>query len=141
MVLQRADRLIVNDDDIQLEIALRSFTYLERAAILPELGAAIDGAGGWMLDRRQLSASSLELSVEVQVQALPEVYAALLASGLELTRDSHRLLAERCNCCMHLPRRRGPLSVLSVRVEVHFLSDPDRLVDVAPLLLAGTATA
>lgn len=131
---------IVNDDETKLEIPLQSFTYLERTAILPELGAAIDGAGGWMLDRRQLSADSLELCVEVQQQALPEIYGALLASGLELTRDSHRALAERCNCCMHLPRR-GTTSILTVRVEVHFLSDPALSVDTAAQILGGGAVA
>ncbi len=76
-----------------------------------------------MRDRRQISAIAVEMSFEVQQQSLPEVYGALLGSGLELSRESHRLLAERCNCSMHLPRRRGTSSIMALHLEVQFLAD------------------
>ena len=125
----------------QPQIHLQGFTYAERASLLPELGAAIDAAGGWVLDRRSISAGAVELHVEVQLQALPEVYGALLATGLQLTRDSHRALAERCNCSMHLRPRRGVSSLLLIHAEVHFLSGPTHPLDLSRLLLMGVATA
>ncbi len=131
----------MNDDEIQTELQLQSHTYLDRVALLPELGAAIDGAGGWMLDRRQISAVAVEMSLEVQQQSLPEVYGALLSSGLELSRESHRQLAERCNCCMYLPKRRGASSILTLHIEVQFLADPHQAADVSRLLSLGAATA
>ncbi|MGI4758030.1 MAG: hypothetical protein ACRYGF_14405 [Janthinobacterium lividum] len=136
-----ADKWIVNQDEIQTEFHIQSFTYLERGALLPELAAAIDGAGGWMLDRRQISANAVEMNLEVQQQCLPEVYGALLSSGLELSRESHRMLVERCNCCMHLPNRRGVSSILTLHVDVVFLSDPQHATDIASLMTVRSATA
>ena len=125
----------------QPQIHLQGFTYAERASMLPELGASIDAAGGWVLERRSISADALEMHLEVQIQALPEVYGALLASGLQLTRDSHRTLAERCNCSLYLRPRRGVSSILLIRAEVHFLPDPPQPLDLSRLFLLGVATA
>ena len=94
-----------------------------------------------MLDRRQISAVAVELSLEVQLQSLPEVYGALLSSGLELSRESHRVLAERCNCCMYLPRRRGASSILTLHLEVQFLPDPQGRAEAPPMFSLRPATA
>ena len=131
----------MNDDEQQPEILLQGFTYLDRIALLPELGSAVDAAGGWILDLRSLSATTAELRLEVQQQALPSVYGALLGSGLELTRDSHRVLAERCNCGMHLSSRSVQSSILTLRVEVHFLAEPQQPTEISRLILMAAATA
>jgi hypothetical protein len=138
---QIADRRKVSNEENQPELNLRSFTYQERSHLLPELGVAIDMAGGWVMERRSLSADALELQLEVQLQALPEVYGALLGSGLEITRDSHRALAERCNCSLHLRPRRGVSSILLMRLEVNFLPDPPQPLDMSWLTMRSTATA
>jgi hypothetical protein len=131
----------VSNEETQPEIHLQSFTYQERAELMPELGVAIDAAGGWILERRSISAYALELQIEVQLQALPEVYGALLGSGVELTRDSHRALAERCNCSLHMRPRRGISSILLIRAEVHFLPNPPQPMDLSLLFSLGAATA
>lgn len=136
-----ADKRSVNEDELQTELQVSSFTYLDRATLLPDLGAAIDNAGGWLLDRRQVSANAVEMALEVQQQCLPEVYGAMLSSGLELTRESHRMLAERCNCCNYLPQRRGVSSIVTVRIEVQFLSDPQHATDVSHRMSLRPATA
>ena len=128
-------------DELQPELSLQSFTYQERGTLIPELGAAIDGAGGWILDRRPNSASGMEMYLEVQQSALPEIYGALLGSGLELTRESHRALAERCTCGMHLSVRQGASSILTMRVDVHFLQESVHATDVSRLIVMGTALA
>jgi hypothetical protein len=131
----------VSNEEYQPELNLRSFTYQERSHLLPELGAAIDMAGGWVMERRSLSADALELQLEVQLQALPEVYGALLSSGLEITRDSHRALAERCNCSQHMRPRRGASSILLLRLEVNFLPDPPQPLEVSWLAMFNIAAA
>lgn len=45
-----------------------------------------------------VSASSLQLRIEAQGRVLMDVYAALVTEGLELSRESHLLLTERCSC-------------------------------------------
>lgn len=131
----------MNDEELQLEVPLQGFTYLDRVALLPELSSAVDGAGGWILDLRSQSATTAELRIEVQQQALPAVYGAMLGSGLELTRDSHRILAERCNCGLHLPSRSVLSSILTLRVEVHFLAEPQQPTEISRLILLAAAAA
>ena len=131
----------VNDEEHQPDILLQGFTYLDRVSLLPELGSSVDGAGGWILDLRSLSATAAELRFEVQQQALPSVYGALLGAGLELTRDSHRILAERCNCSLHLPPRSVLSSILTLRVEVHFLAEPQQPTEISRLILMTAANA
>ncbi|WP_169315278.1 hypothetical protein [Terriglobus roseus] len=97
--------------------------------LLPRLTRAIDVAGGWVLRRRVLSATAVELSIELQFPALPEIYGALLGCGLQLTRDSHHALSERCNCSLHMRPRRGTSSYLLIRLEVHFRPEPIQPLD------------
>lgn len=137
----RADIPTVTEESTIPELLLEGFTTLERTLLLPELGAAIDQAGGWLLRKQTLSATTAELHIEVQGVALTEVYGALLAHGLELTRTSHRMLTERCTCALHLARQPGLSSLLTLRVLVHFLSEPTRPSDVTRLLVTGAAAA
>ena len=136
-----ADSAYVTDEQLQPELNLQSFTYQERGALIPDLGAAIDSAGGWVLDRRPTSANAMEMYLEVAQAALPEVYGALLGSGLELTRESHRALAERCTCGMHLSLRNGLSSILTMRIEVTFLQESAHTTEVARLIVMGAALA
>ena len=135
------DRRGVSQDEQQLDLHLAAFSYTERATLLADLGTAVDGAGGWMLDRRQISAHTFEMCVEVQQQCLPELYAALLSGGLELTRESHRVLAERCNCCNYLPSRRGASTIMTLRIAVQLLSDPQGAATPTPRASLRPATA
>jgi len=124
----------VNAENTVPEITLRGFTYQDRPELMADLGVAVDLAGGWILERRTVTATAMQIRMELQATALTEVYAALLASGLELTRDSHRMLAQRCNCVLLMPPRRGNLSLLQLDVEIHFLDAPPEPVDVTHLL-------
>ncbi|SEB59927.1 hypothetical protein [Terriglobus roseus] len=116
------------------QIRLQGFIYGKRENLSPKLGAAVAAAGGWVLERRPISAGALEFLVEVQSAALPGVYGALLASGLHLTRDSHHALAERCNCDLYLRPRRDTPSYRLLNLEVHFLPEPPASMDLQDLL-------
>ncbi len=123
------------------DIHLQGYTSQDRAGLLPLLGLAIDHAGGWVLERRSTGPVTLDLHLEVQSIALPDVYGALLESGVELTRGSHRALAERCNCGLHMRPSHGIGSVLSVCLEMHFLPEQTEPMDLARLLVLGAAAA
>jgi hypothetical protein len=131
----------IRSEETQPEILLQGFTYFDRALLLPDLTNAIDNSGGWVLERRSVSSNSVEIIMEVQPDALPSIYGALLGTGIELTRDSHRTLAERCNCSLHMRPQRGISSVLVLRVEVRFLPDPPQPMDLSRLMIMGTAAA
>lgn len=111
----------VDRDRRQPELHLRGVTYVQRQVLIPELGVSIDHAGGWVLQRRTLAANALELVLESQVGALPDVYGAFLGAGVELTRESHRALAQQCLCTQYLPRQRGVAAIVLMFVEIQFL--------------------
>jgi len=122
----------VEQDPRQPEMHLRGFTYVQRQVLMPELGVSIDHAGGWVLQRRTLAANALELVLESQSVALPDVYGAFLACGVELTRASHRALAQQYLCMQYLPRRRGVASIVLMFLEIQFLDGVPEALERVP---------
>lgn len=118
------DIQVVSSPPCQPELHLSAYTYSSRATLMPELGVAIDHAGGWLLERRTVSAQAMELKLEVTLPCLPDLYAAFVAVGVELTRDSHRAMAQRVSCDLHLRPTPGIGSILILCIDLHFLDPP-----------------
>jgi hypothetical protein len=131
----------MDDSELHIEMDLHSFTHSDRSDLLSELPHAIDNAGGWVLEQNVTSLGTVDLLMEVQASALPNAYAALIESGLELSRESHRKLVERCNCSLHLRPTASISSILTIRLGIHFQVDPSCPRNLSRLLLMGGATA
>ena len=116
---------------------IQSFSYEERAGILPALTTAFADCGGWVLDRRTLSPSTMEFRIEIQLRAAIDLYASIIASGLELTRAGHLALTEMCTCRKHLNRSADLGQVVAIRIEISFLDD----VTLHSLLLTASPPA
>jgi hypothetical protein len=116
---------------------IQSFSYEERHGVLPTLTYAFAECGGWILDRRTLSPSTLEFRLEIQLRAVIDLYACILASGIELTRDGHLGLTHLCTCRKNLTAPTELGQVISIRLEISFLED----VTLHSLLNAGTLSA
>src|ERR1700760_2357347 len=71
---------------------IQAFTYEQRHGLLPCLTSAFIGCGGWVLDRKTLSPTNMEFRVEIQLRAVLDLYAAILSTGVELTRAGHEAL-------------------------------------------------
>lgn len=115
----------------------QGYSYQERQGLLPALTSAFTHCGGWVLDRRTTSASTMEFTLEIQLRAIVELYSALVISGVELTRTTHATLADLCTCRHNVPRTRGANQVLSIRLELSFLED----VTLHSLLMTGSGLA
>ncbi len=106
-------------------IDIQSFSYEERTAVLPLLTNSFADCGGWVLHRKTLSPTSIEFRLEIQLRSVLDLYVAILAAGIELTRAAHLSLTDLCTCRKHLrtvrprpghspphrnqlPRRRNP---------------------------------
>ncbi len=113
---------------------IQGFTYEERSDLLPTLLSAFADCGGWILDRKTLSPRTIELRVEVQLRAALDLYASLVASGLELTRSGHHSLTDLCTCRKHLSSSADLGQVIPIRIEVSFLED----INPHSILLANT---
>jgi hypothetical protein len=66
------------------------------------LASALLGCGGWILTRTTEGNDLAALDFEFARAACVEIYAALVAAGLELSRDSHLRMAELCLCTRSL---------------------------------------
>jgi hypothetical protein len=102
---------------------IQSFSYEERSGLLPTLTTAFADCGGWVLDRRTLSPTTMEFRIEIQLRAVLDLYASIIASGLELTRSGHIALTELCTCRKHLNRAADLGQVIAIRIEISFLED------------------
>ena len=101
---------------------IQGFSYEERHGLLPMLTTAFADCGGWILDRKTLSPSMMEFRLEIQLRAVVDLYASIVASGLELTRAGHLALTELCACRLH----QAPTylnNVVTIRIEISFLDD------------------
>ena len=102
-------------------VELRGHSYDDHRQVVPALLKAVAACGGWVLEQRALSPTTTELSVEVQLRSVFELYSGLIACGVELTRDSHTCMTGLCTVRDHNPRQANRRRILSVRLELSFL--------------------
>jgi hypothetical protein len=117
---------------------LQSFSYEERQGVLPNLTCALADCGGWVLDRKTLSPTTLEFRFEIQLSSILDLYASILSAGIELTRDGHLALTHLCTCRRNLGAQPAHIGhIVSVRLEISFLEE----VTLHSLLSAGRVPA
>ncbi|MEO6805263.1 MAG: hypothetical protein ABI286_11780 [Edaphobacter sp.] len=102
---------------------IQGFSYEERYGLLPTLTSAFADCGGWILDRKTLSPSTMEFRLEIQLRSVVDLYASIIASGLELTRDGHLGLTHLCVCRKNLAVSAELGQIVSIRIEISFLED------------------
>ena len=102
---------------------IQGFSYEERHGLLPTLTSAFAECGGWILDRKTLSPSTMEFRIEIQLRAVIELYSSIIASGLELTRAGHLGLTHLCTCRKNLCPPTDLSQIVTIRIEISFLED------------------
>ncbi|MBS1814874.1 MAG: hypothetical protein JSS87_08390 [Acidobacteria bacterium] len=116
-------------------LVLQAFTYDDRSVALPAVRSAVTSSGGWILGKKSVSGSALELQIEVQHRSMLNLYAALVGSGIELTRAAHLALCESCTCTQQMPQRRKEIA--TVQLALAFISE----LNLASLMQSPTAMA
>jgi hypothetical protein len=116
---------------------IQGFTYEERHGLLPELTTAFSNCGGWVLERKTLSPTNMEFRVEIQLLAVLDLYAAIIATGVELTRAGHVALTELCTRRQHLRLSAEIGQIVAIRLEISFLDD----ITIHSLLASGSGLA
>jgi hypothetical protein len=102
---------------------IETFTYDERRTVFPAITHALDICGCWLLDRRPMSFTQIEFRFELQLHSVVDLYAALIAAGLELTRESHEEFTMLCTLRKHKDSPSSLPGVVTVRLAVNFLED------------------
>ena len=118
-------------------LEIQSFSYDDRAGLLPVLLTALADGGGWVIDRRTVSANMVRLSVEAQLRSIVELYGAIVAAGLELTRSSHLALTDLCTCRRNAAAAVDLGQIVSLRLEISFLEE----ITLHSLLTSGASPA
>lgn len=116
---------------------IQSFSYEDRQALLATLTSAFVDCGGWLIDRKTLSPTTMELRLEIQMRSILDLYATIVSSGLELTRAGHLGLADLCTCRRNLATLADLGRVVEIRLEINFLED----VTLHSLLMTGSSVA
>ena len=124
------------ENSLNQTVNLQGYSYEERQGVLPTLTSAFTQSGGWLLERKSLSAITMEFKIEIQLRAVLELYSQLIATGIELTRAAHDTLTSLCTCRQHTGSLQ-PNQVLSLCLEVSFLED----VTLHSLLMTGSGAA
>jgi hypothetical protein len=102
---------------------IQGFSYEERHGLLPTLTSAFADCGGWILDRKTLSPTTMEFRIEIHLRSVVDLYASILASGLELTRAGHLGLAHLCTCRKNFATPTDLGQIVTIRLEISFLED------------------
>jgi hypothetical protein len=104
-------------------LEIDTFCYEERRVIFPAVTEALEYCGCWLLDRRPLSFTQMEFYFEAPLRSVLDLYAALIAAGLELTRASHEDLTRFCTLRQHQEHPGSLPGVITIRLEISFLED------------------
>lgn len=102
---------------------IRCFTHEQRHALLDDLMAIFSNCGGWVLERNSISPNTVEFHIEIQLRSTLDLYAALLAAGIELTRTGHDVFTGLCARRKHLRIGTALGRIVTLRLEIAFLDD------------------
>ena len=86
---------------------LTALSSEEPARLVRYLTGALLACGGWVLTRTTQGNEAAELDFEFARASCVEIYAVLVAAGLELSRESHIQLSELCHCTKNLLESRA----------------------------------
>jgi hypothetical protein len=88
-------------------LKLTALSHDEPERLARYLTGALLACGGWVLTRTTQGNQAAELDFEFARAVCVEIYAVLIAAGLELSRDSHMQMAELCHCTKNLIESRA----------------------------------
>jgi hypothetical protein len=116
-------------------IDLRGRSFEDHQQLVPVLLDAMATCGCWLLERRELPPNATQLSFELQLRSVFELYSGLLSCGVDLSRDSHTRMKSLCTVRDHNPHRAKRRRILTVRLELIFMDDLDATQDLARIAM------
>jgi hypothetical protein len=96
-----------NDSGEGWDLKLTALSADEPERLVRFLTGALLACGGWVLTRTTQGNQAAELDFEFARASCVEIYAVLIAAGLDLSRDSHLQMTELCHCTKNLIESRA----------------------------------
>ena len=118
-------------------LEIQGYSYESSEALLRKLNRSLVNSGGWILERRAITNTTFEVSVEFELRLIVDLYAAMIAAGLELTRCNHMALTDLCTCRKNLSTPADLGQIVEICLEISFLAD----LTLHSLLVAGNTSA
>ncbi|MGD0647044.1 MAG: hypothetical protein ABR971_03545 [Acidobacteriaceae bacterium] len=116
-------------------VELRGRSFEDHQEFVPVLLETMASCGCWLLKRRELPPNVSELKFELLLRSVFELYSGLLSCGIELSRDSHIRMKSLCTVRDHNPHRARRRRVLTIRLELIFVEEPDCPSDMAQIAM------
>jgi hypothetical protein len=111
-------------------LELKAVSTVEPSQLVRMASGAILGCGGWVLTRSMSDSGRVTILFEFERQACVEIYTALIASGIELSRSGHLRMTELCQCTSNQLSECGA-EIASIELEIQ----------TSPLKLAGSPSS
>ena len=118
-------------------LGLEAFTYCDRRGVLSDLTTCMDECGGWVLERRAVSAKAMEIRLELGLESILELYGSLMGTDIELTCNTHATLTDLCTCRKNAAQLGTVGGTMVLRLVLHFREH----VTMPMLLATGSAVA
>lgn len=107
-------------------LKLTALSADEPERLVRYLTGALLACGGWILTRSTQGKEAAELDFEFARASCVEIYSVLVATGLELSRNSHLQLAELCHCTKNLIDTRA-FEIVRVDLVVYYATSKSGL--------------
>lgn len=101
---------------------IQGYSYEASEGLLRTLNRSLVTSGGWILDRRPISDTNYEFTLEIELRFALDLYAGIIAAGVELTRTNHLALTDLCTCRLHMKGSNELRQIVGLRLEVCFLN-------------------
>jgi hypothetical protein len=104
---------------------MRALSSEDPNKLAQTLTGAILCCGGWVLGDSACKAGTVSMSIEFERRACLDIYSALIAAGVELSRSGHLKLTELCHCTLSHPQ---DCATEIANIELEILTDPAELI-------------
>ncbi len=105
---------------------MKATTMDEPSRLIPNLTGAILGHGGWVLSRGADDVGLITMLFEFEREHCVDIYAMLIAVGVELSQLAHLRFTELCQCTRSHWSDCGS-EIVSIDLEIHSFSAESEL--------------
>ncbi len=98
-------------------LEIQGVSPVEPSNLVRTLTGAIVGCGGWVLTRSTTDSGRVSVLFEFERAACVEIYTAVIACGIELSRNGHIRMTELCLCTRNYLKECGA-QIASIELEV-----------------------